>query len=82
VARRNIFSFAEEIKMATVLAGFLSPWPLGGLRPPPMARFIFFFSSSPEKSLERVVAAGVCSPKVGGRRRWWQHLGGYGWLIS
>jgi hypothetical protein len=51
--------------MATVLAGFLSPWPLGWIAATPSGRiYLFFFP--PEKSLERVVAAGVCSPEVGG----------------
>jgi hypothetical protein len=84
VARRNIFSFAGETKMATVLAGFLSPWPLGWIAATPSGRIylLFFFFFPPEKSPERVVTAGVCSPEVGGGQRWWRHLGGCGWLIS
>jgi hypothetical protein len=67
--------------MVTVLAGFLSPWSLGWIAATPSGR-IYLFVFPPEKSPERVVAAGICSPEVGGGRRWWQHLGGYGWLIS
>jgi hypothetical protein len=47
VACRNIFSFAGETKMATVLAGFLSPWPLGWIAATPNGwiylLFFFFF---------------------------------------
>jgi hypothetical protein len=82
VARWNIFSFTGETKMATVLARFLSPWPLGWIAATPNGRIYLPFFFSPEKLPERVVAAGVCSLKVGGGRRWWRHLGGYGWLIS
>jgi hypothetical protein len=59
--------------MATVLVGFLSSWPLGWIAATPSGRiylsiffFFFFFFFSPEKSPERVVAADVCSPEVGG----------------
>jgi uncharacterized membrane protein len=52
VARRNIFSFTKETKMATVLAGFLSPWPLGWIAATPngwiylyLLFFFFFFSA-------------------------------------
>jgi hypothetical protein len=38
VARQNIFSFAGETKMATVLARFLSPWPLGWITATPNGR--------------------------------------------
>jgi hypothetical protein len=82
VARRNIFSFTGETKMATVLAGFLSPWLLGWIAATPSGQIYLLFFFPPEKSLERVVAAGVYSQEVGGGRRWWRHLGGYGWLIS
>jgi hypothetical protein len=65
VARWNIFSFAGETKMATVLAGFLSPWPLGWITATPSGRIYLLLFFPPKKSPERVVAA-VCSPEVGG----------------
>jgi hypothetical protein len=57
--------------MATVLAGFLSPWPLGWIAATPSGRiYLFYFIFFPsKKSPERVVAAGVCSPEVGDGRR-------------
>jgi hypothetical protein len=80
VARRNIFSFAGETKMAIVLAGYLSPWPLGWIAATPSGRiYLFFFFSSGKVAGE---GGGCRRLFAGGGRRWWRHLGGCGWLIS
>jgi hypothetical protein len=59
--------------------GWISlPLAVGVDRSHPQWPDLFFFFFSLEKSPERVVGGGVCSPEVGSG---WRRLGLFGWLI-
>jgi hypothetical protein len=60
--------FAGETNRATEGGRISPPSRWGGSRPPPVAGSFFFFFLL-EKSPEKAVGGGVCSPEVDGGRR-------------